>query len=145
MKPSLFKAAFAIAAMSLTLSAQAQEKASKSMDMGSMKMNCKGMENMKGMGDMNMKDMKMDCMEGGSASAGAMSDGEVKSVDKAGKTITLKHGPIKSKTVEMGPMTMAFAVRDPALLSKVKAGDKVKFVVENIDNAATVTALNVQK
>lgn len=45
----------------------------------------------------------------------------------------------------MGPMIMAFAVKDPALLSKVKAGDKVRFTVENVNDIVTVTALTVQK
>lgn len=93
---------------------------------------------------MDMGNMKMDCMGDGSAKATSMSDGEVKAVDKANKNITLKHGPIKSKTVEMGPMTMSFPVQNPALLSSVKVGDKVKFNVENIKDIATVTSLKVQ-
>ena len=51
----------------------------------------------------NMKDMKMDCMDDASAKASSMAEREVKAVDKPGKSITLKHGAIKSKTVEMGP------------------------------------------
>jgi Cu/Ag efflux protein CusF len=42
-------------------------------------------------------------------------------------------------------MTMAFAVKDPSMLSKVKVGDKVKFRVDNVKDVATVTALTVQK
>jgi Cu(I)/Ag(I) efflux system protein CusF len=91
----------------------------------------------------NMKGMKMDCMEGSPAKAASMSDGEVKAVDKANKNITIKHGPIDN--MHMGPMTMAFAVKVPSLLSKVKVGDKVKFRVENVKDVATVTALTVQK
>lgn len=97
------------------------------------------------MAGMKMEGMKMDKMPATSASATTLSDGVVKAVDKENKSITLKHGRIKSATVEMGPMTMPFAVKDKALLSNVKVGDKVKFTVENVDGEATVTVLSVQK
>ncbi|WP_353154349.1 copper-binding protein [Herminiimonas fonticola] len=95
--------------------------------------------------DMGMAGMKMNNMPAKPASATALSDGEVKAIDKENKSITLKHGRIKSATVEMGAMTMLFPVKDKALLSGVKVGDKVKFTVENIDGTATVTVLSVQK
>ena len=42
----------------------------------------------------------------------------------------------------MPPMTMAFAVRDPAWLNGLKAGDKVRFtVVDEGGGKLTVTAL----
>lgn len=94
---------------------------------------------------MDMAGMKMDNMPAKPTSATALSDGEVRAVDKENKSITLKHGRIKSATVEMGAMTMPFAVKDKALLSNVKVGDKVKFTVENIDGAATVTVLSILK
>jgi Cu/Ag efflux protein CusF len=72
-------------------------------------------------------------------------EAEVKAVDKAQKSITLNHGPIKSKTVEMPPMTMAFPVKEASLLSNVKTGDRVQFAIENVDNVATITSLAVQK
>jgi Cu/Ag efflux protein CusF len=140
MKKSLLKAIAALGLTVIALVAYAdQGSGGKGMDMGNMQMNC--ME--------NMKDMKVDCMGNSAGKAPSktpsMSDGEVKAVDKANKSITLKHGPIKSKTVEMGPMTMSFPVQDAALLSSVKVGDKVRFNVENIKDAATVTSLKVQK
>ncbi|GGI16965.1 copper-binding protein [Oxalicibacterium faecigallinarum] len=94
---------------------------------------------------MDMAGMKMDNMPAKPTSATALSEGEVRAIDKENKSITLKHGRIKSSTVEMGPMTMQFAVKDKALLSNVKVGDKVKFTVENIDGTATVTTLSVSK
>ncbi|TCS33062.1 copper binding protein CusF [Paucimonas lemoignei] len=75
----------------------------------------------------------------------AMSDGVVEEVDKENRSITLRHGPIKSATIEMGPMTMPFPVRDASLLAKVKVGDKVRFTAEFIDNEATITSLVVRK
>lgn len=117
---------------------------SKSHSMGNMKMDCmkdmKGMENMKG-----MEGMKMDCPTKTSSKALSMAEGEVKEVDKTAKTITLKHGPIKSKTVEMGAMTMTFAVKDAGMLTKIKPNDKVRFQVENVNEQPTVVKLAPRK
>jgi Cu/Ag efflux protein CusF len=41
----------------------------------------------------------------------------------------------------MSPMTMVFRVKDPAFLTLVKPGDKVKMTVERIDGALTIVAL----
>jgi len=75
--------------------------------------------------------------------ATSMTDGEVRKVDKAAKKITLKHGAITN--LEMPGMTMVFQVKDPALLDKVKAGDKVRFRAENISGNIAVTAIEVAK
>jgi Cu(I)/Ag(I) efflux system protein CusF len=98
-------------------------------------------------GGMKMDSMKTDSMEAGSSkgTSMAMNEAEVSAVNKANKSITLKHGPIKSKTVEMPPMTMEFQVKNAALLSGVKPGDKVHFTVENVKNQPTVTELKAQK
>ena len=77
------------------------------------------------------------------ASSADMSDGEVKKIDKAGQKITLKHGDIKN--LDMPGMTMVFRVNDPALLDKVKAGDKVKFSAQDQGGVLIVTAIEVLK
>ena len=64
-------------------------------------------------------------------------DGEVRKVDLSAQKITLKHGEIKN--LDMPPMSMVFQVKDPALLEKVKTGDKVKFTAEQIGSALVVT------
>jgi Cu/Ag efflux protein CusF len=69
----------------------------------------------------------------------AMSDGEVRKVDPAAKKITIKHGELKN--MNMPPMTMVFQVKDPAMLDKVKAGDKVKFRADIVNGALTVMAI----
>jgi Cu(I)/Ag(I) efflux system protein CusF len=79
----------------------------------------------------------------GASKAADMVDGEVRKVDKEAKKITLKHGQIKN--LDMPPMTMVFQVTDPAMLEKVRAGDKVRFTVEKVDGAYTVTALEAAK
>lgn len=66
-------------------------------------------------------------------------EGEVRKVDLDAKKITLKHGDIPN--LEMTGMTMVFRVSDPALLSKVKPGDKVQFTADKVDGALTVLSI----
>lgn len=75
--------------------------------------------------------------------AAEMSEGEVRKIDAAGKKITLKHGPLKN--LDMPAMTMSFEVSDPAMLSKLKAGDKVRFVAANPGGKLTVTEIQPAK
>ncbi|MBN9204350.1 copper-binding protein [Methylibium petroleiphilum] len=77
------------------------------------------------------------------ASAQPLTDGEVRKVDAAQNKITLKHGEIKH--LDMPPMSMVFQVKDPALLAKVKPGDKVRFIADKIDGVYTVTAIELAK
>ncbi|RST50996.1 copper-binding protein [Variovorax sp. MHTC-1] len=79
----------------------------------------------------------------GSASAGDLAEGEVRKVDKEGKKLTLKHGPLKN--LDMPSMTMVFQVKEDALLDKVQAGDKVRFQAEKIDGKFTVTRLEAAR
>jgi Cu/Ag efflux protein CusF len=72
-----------------------------------------------------------------------MADGEVRKVDKDAKKITIKHGPLEK--LDMPAMTMVFQVRDPAMLDKVKAGDKVKFEAEKIGGGYAVTKIEPAK
>lgn len=79
-----------------------------------------------------------------SASAEAsMTDGEVKKVDKDAGKITIKHGPIAN--LDMPNMTMVFRVKDPAMLTQVKEGDKIKFVADKVNGAFTVMKLETVK
>ena len=66
-------------------------------------------------------------------------EGEVRKVDTDAKKITLKHGDIPN--LDMSGMTMVFRVTDPALLGKVKAGDKVQFTADKVDGALTVMSM----
>lgn len=66
-------------------------------------------------------------------------EGEVRKVDTDAKKITLKHGDIPN--LDMTGMTMVFRVSDPALLAKVKPGDKVLFTAEKVDGALTVMSM----
>ena len=77
------------------------------------------------------------------ASAADMTDGEIRKIDKDTKKISIKHGEIKN--LDMPGMTMLFQVKDPALLDRVKAGDKVKFKAERAGGALVVTEIQVAK
>ena len=86
-----------------------------------------------------MKGMKMDCDKHEAGHGRNVSTGVVQEIDTTGNAITLKHGPIKN--MKMPAMTMSFGVKDPAMLGKVKVGEKVEFTVENVGNAPTVTMI----
>lgn len=71
-------------------------------------------------------------------------DGLVTKIDESAQKITIKHGPLKKFDMDDG-MTMVFRAQDPAMLKKVKAGDKVKFVPERINGQFTVTKIDKTK
>ena len=52
-------------------------------------------------------------------------EGRVLEVDKAAGEITLEHGYLPELSME--PMAMVFVVADPALLERVKPGDRIVF------------------
>ena len=80
---------------------------------------------------------------GATHSSTAMAEGEVRKVDKDAKKITIKHGPLTK--LDMPAMTMVFQVKDPAMLERVKVGDKIKFHAEKVGGAFTVTKIEPAK
>ncbi|RPJ47093.1 MAG: hypothetical protein EHM16_07270 [Betaproteobacteria bacterium] len=75
--------------------------------------------------------------------ATALSDGEIRKVDRDAQKITIRHGPIAN--LGMPPMTMVFQVKDPALLDRSKTGDKVRFSAEKAGGAYVVTHIESAK
>ncbi len=75
--------------------------------------------------------------------AATLTDGEVRKVDFDAKKLTIRHGPIQN--LDMPGMTMVFQVREPALLDKVKPGDKIKFHAEKAGSAYVVTQIEPAK
>lgn len=71
----------------------------------------------------------------------AMTDGEVRKVDKGAGKITIKHGPLVN--LGMPAMTMVFRAQDPAMLNVVNAGDKIRFVAEKVKGAYTVVQMDI--
>ncbi len=70
-------------------------------------------------------------------------DGEVRKIDKAAGTVTLKHGDIPS--LDMMGMTMVFKVKDRAMLDGVAVGNKVRFSAERQGGSLVVTQWVLQK
>jgi Cu/Ag efflux protein CusF len=75
--------------------------------------------------------------------AQAMSDGEVRKVDREQAKVTLRHGPIGN--LGMPAMTMVFKVADVKALDTFRAGDKVRFVAARVAGAITITEIEVAK
>ena len=65
-----------------------------------------------------------------------MSDGEIRKIDKAGRKMVIKHGPLTN--LDMPAMTMEFSVKDAALLDRFKAGQKIRFRAEMVGGKTTV-------
>ncbi len=78
-----------------------------------------------------------------SAAETSLTDGEIKKIDQAAGKVTIKHGDIKH--LDMPGMTMVFAVKDKALLSKLQPGDKVKFMVVNEGGKMILTEAYVSR
>jgi Cu(I)/Ag(I) efflux system periplasmic protein CusF len=73
----------------------------------------------------------------------AATDGEVRKVDKGAGKLTIRHGEIRN--LEMPAMTMVFTVKDPAMLQRLKEGDKIKFTADKVNGVYTVTTVEVVK
>ncbi|MBL8470812.1 MAG: copper-binding protein [Rhodocyclaceae bacterium] len=100
-------------------------------DSGQMNMNHSGMNHGAGMA------------HDGAMPMAKMSEGTIKKVDKAAGKITIAHGSLEN--LNMPGMTMAFAVKDKAMLDQVKVGDKVHFVADSVNGALIVTKLESAK
>jgi len=66
-------------------------------------------------------------------------DAEVRRVDTAQNKLALRHQHIPN--LDMPPMSMVFQVADPALLDGLKAGDKLRVTIDEIDGAYTVLSV----
>jgi Cu/Ag efflux protein CusF len=77
------------------------------------------------------------------AASSEMYEGQVRRVNKDTRRVTLAHGPMKA--FDMPAMTMAFPVKDPALLANLKEGDKVRFAVEMSGENLVVTRIEPAK
>ncbi|HQR85423.1 MAG: copper-binding protein [Burkholderiales bacterium 35-55-47] len=69
--------------------------------------------------------------------AQSLTDGEVKKVDLETGKVTIKHGEIKH--LDMPSMTMVFTAKNKNLLTDIKAGEKIKFMVVNEGGRMIVT------
>ena len=65
--------------------------------------------------------------------------GVVTKIDQSAGKVTLKHEAIPN--IQMEAMTMAYPVKDPAMLKGLKPGDKVKFEAEEVNGQANVVEI----
>ena len=65
--------------------------------------------------------------------------GVVTSIDRAGGKVTLKHDPIKS--LNWPAMTMAFGVKDRAMLDKLAKDKKVEFEFVQQGRQSVITSI----
>jgi Cu/Ag efflux protein CusF len=70
-------------------------------------------------------------------------DGQITKIDTKQNKITMRHGPIKN--LDMDSMTMVFRVKDPAMLKRVKVGDKVRFEADRVNGQITVIKMEKAK
>lgn len=90
-------------------------------------------------GDMKGMDMGKDAMKGDKARMTHSAVGVVKKVDAKAGTVTIDHEPVKS--MNWPKMTMAFLVKDKAMLQQVGEGRKIKFEFEARGNDHVITTL----
>ena len=74
-----------------------------------------------------------------SAQTPAMTGGEIKKSDQANGKVTIKHGDIQH--LDMPGMTMVFTAKDKGILSNLKPGDQVKFMVISEGGKMIVTEI----
>lgn len=108
-----------------------------------------GMGGMGGKGGMDMKDMDMGKHKQGNDKQGKApanasqaklhkGAGTVTAVDNAKGKVTIAHGPVP--TLKWPAMTMAFGVKDKALLEKLSTGKQVEFEFIQQGSDYTITA-----
>jgi len=73
----------------------------------------------------------------------AVSEGVVKKINRQAGEVTIAHGPLAN--LGMGPMTMLFRLKSPALIDGVKEGNRIRFVAESESGELIVVALQVVK
>lgn len=73
----------------------------------------------------------------------APTDGIIKRLDRASGTVTITHGELPN--LNMGPMTMSFKAKTPAMLKKWKEGDKIRFRAAEVKGELTVTSIEAAK
>jgi Cu/Ag efflux protein CusF len=92
--------------------------------------------------DMHANHGMMHAHSSPSAEKASAVDGVVRKVDKAGSKVTVSHGPLPNG---MPAMTMPFRVKEAAWLDRMKAGDKIRFVPEDVDGALTIVRFEPAK
>jgi Cu/Ag efflux protein CusF len=77
------------------------------------------------------------------AATAAPTAGVVKKVDPARGEVTIAHDEIRN--LDMPRMTMAFKVKDPAWLGKLKVGDAIRFTADTVNGELTLVSYEAAK
>ena len=77
------------------------------------------------------------------AQAPPLVNGKVTKIDVSAGKITIDHQKIPN--LDMPAMTMVFKAADPAMLTKVKAGDRIRFSADSVNGQITVTKIDKAK
>lgn len=89
---------------------------------------------------MNMPGMEKKEAPKGAAAKTAAGTGTVTALNAAGRKVTLDHGPMPE--MNWPAMKMEFGVASAVDLSKVKAGDKVRFTITSSGSAHTIQSIS---
>lgn len=71
----------------------------------------------------------------------AMSEGEIRKIDRETGKVTIKHGPLEN--LGMPGMTMVFRLAEAGMMERIKEGDRIRFVAEKREGVYTVTRLEI--
>jgi Cu(I)/Ag(I) efflux system periplasmic protein CusF len=66
--------------------------------------------------------------------------GQIIDVDQSAGEVTIRHGPIKKLGMDHG-MTMVFRAKEPTMLKRIKAGDRVKFDLQILNGDYSVSRI----
>ena len=81
----------------------------------------------------------MDMKQDKAAGKAHRATGKVTKVDEGRGSVTIAHGPVPS--MNWPSMTMAFKIKDKAMLGKVKSGDQVEFSFVESGRDHTITEI----
>jgi Cu(I)/Ag(I) efflux system periplasmic protein CusF len=70
--------------------------------------------------------------------------GQIIDVDQSAGEVTIRHGPIKKLGMDHG-MTMVFRAKEPTMLKRIKAGDRVKFDLQILNGDYSVSRIEKVK
>ena len=70
--------------------------------------------------------------------------GQIIDVDQSAGEVTIRHGPIKKLGMDHG-MTMVFRAKEPTILKRIKAGDRVKFDLQILNGDYSISRIEKVK
>jgi Cu(I)/Ag(I) efflux system periplasmic protein CusF len=78
------------------------------------------------------------------AQSSSLVRGQIIDVDQSAGEVTIRHGPIKKLGMNHG-MTMVFRAKEPTMLKRIKAGDRVKFDLQILNGDYSISRIEKVK